>query len=34
MEVLKWFALFLLSLLLIVLAIFWVTGRQFPWPTF
>lgn len=34
MEVLKWFALFLLSLLLIVLAIFWVTGRQFPWPQF
>jgi hypothetical protein len=30
MEVLRWFALFLLALLLIVAGIFWLMGRPLP----
>jgi hypothetical protein len=33
-EVLRWFALFMLSLLAIVLAMYWLTGQSFPWPRF
>jgi hypothetical protein len=30
MEVLRWFALFILALLLIVAALFWLMGRPLP----
>jgi hypothetical protein len=30
MEVLRWFALFVLALLLIVAALFWLMGRPLP----
>lgn len=33
MEVLRWVLFFLLVLFLIVYGIFWMAGRQFPWPT-
>lgn len=32
MEVLRWVLFFLLALLLVVYAIFWLGGRQVPWP--
>ena len=34
MEVLRWFGFFLLALILIVFAIFWVQGRPLPIPHF
>lgn len=34
MEVIKWFAFFLLVLILIVIAIYWLTDRPFPMPRF
>jgi hypothetical protein len=33
-EVLRWFALFVLALLLIVAGLFWLMGRPLPIPTF
>lgn len=34
MEVLRWVFFFLLVLFLIVYGIFWLVGRQMPFPTF
>lgn len=34
MEVLRWFLFFLLALILIVFAIFWVQGKPLPLPNF
>jgi hypothetical protein len=33
-EVLKWFAVFVIAILVIVAGIFWVMGRDLPLPTF
>jgi len=33
-EVLKWFAVFVIALLLIVAGLFWLMGRPLPIPTF
>ena len=33
-EVLKWFAVFAIAVLLIVAGIFWVMGRPLPLPQF
>ena len=33
-EVLKWFAVFVIAVLLIVAGIFWVMGRPLPLPQF
>lgn len=33
-EVLRWFALFVIALLLIVSGLFWLMGRPLPIPSF
>jgi hypothetical protein len=33
-EVLKWFAVFVIALLLIVAGLFWLMGRDLPIPQF
>jgi hypothetical protein len=33
-EVLRWFAVFVIALLLIVAALFWLMGRPLPIPNF
>jgi hypothetical protein len=33
-EVMRWFAMFLIALLLIVAGLFWLMGRQLPIPQF
>jgi hypothetical protein len=33
-EVLRWMLVFVVALLLIVMAIYWVTGRPLPIPSF
>ena len=33
-EVLRWFAVFLLALLLMVAGLFWLRGRDLPIPNF
>lgn len=33
-EVLKWFAVFVIALLLIVAGLFWLMGRELPIPQF
>ena len=33
-EVLKWFAVFVIAVLLIVAGLFWVMGRDLPFPSF
>ena len=34
MEVLRWFAVFIIAILLMVAGIFWLMGRPLPIPTF
>jgi hypothetical protein len=34
MEVLRWFIFFIIAMLLLVAAIFWVLGRPLPLPSF
>jgi hypothetical protein len=34
MEVLRWFLFFVIAMLLMVAAIFWVLGRPLPLPSF
>lgn len=34
MEVLRWVLFFVLALLVVIYAIFWLTGRPVPWPSF
>jgi hypothetical protein len=33
-EVMRWFAMFIIALLLIVAGLFWLMGRQLPIPHF
>ena len=33
-EVLKWFAVFVIAMLLIVAGLFWLMGRELPLPQF
>ena len=33
-EVLRWFLVFVLAMLLIVAGLFWLMGRELPFPSF
>ena len=32
-DVLRWFAVFVAAVLVIVLGLFWLLDKPFPWPT-